>query len=76
MGHDRHIMSYAIAGGQQYNMVITHPTEAVEEVGSSTKPMSEILDQMRSYYADWDPRYVLQAWPWLPISGAQPYGRC
>ena len=53
VGHDRHVMSYAIAGGEQYNMVITHPTEALDQ---SEKPMSEVLDRMKSYYAGWDPR--------------------
>jgi hypothetical protein len=46
-------MSYAIAGGQKYNMVITHPIDAVDQ---SEKSMSEILDQMKAYYAGWDPR--------------------
>jgi hypothetical protein len=45
-------MSYAIAGGQKYNMVITHPIESIDQTG---KPMLEVLSQMKSYYAGWDP---------------------
>jgi hypothetical protein len=46
-------MSYAIAGGQQYNMVITHPVSATHQ---PDKPMSQILEEMKSHYKGWDPR--------------------
>jgi hypothetical protein len=48
-------MSYAITGGRQYNMVITHPVNDSETVGESGPPMSDILDKMKAYYEGWDP---------------------
>ncbi|KAL3479834.1 hypothetical protein BJX99DRAFT_255270 [Aspergillus californicus] len=51
IGHNLHVMSYAIAGGEQYNLVLTHPTSP--EIRN--RPATEILDEMRSSYQGWDP---------------------
>ena len=44
-------MSYAIAGGERFNLVLTHPADQ-EDVDL---PMSQVLDKMRQHYAGWDP---------------------
>jgi len=48
-------MSYAITGGESYNMVLTHPQSSIEfhELCSS-----ELSAEMRTHYQDWDPRLV------------------
>lgn len=61
-------MSYAIAGGEQYNMVIAHPSNTV---GPPGQPMSEVLARMRAYYEGWDPRSVLFYNYW-PLSRQEP----
>ncbi|KAH8810823.1 hypothetical protein F5884DRAFT_875731 [Xylogone sp. PMI_703] len=52
VGDDRHVMSYAIAGGESYNLVLTHPYDNIDKEHT---PMSEILQKMRSHYNGWDP---------------------
>jgi salicylate hydroxylase len=52
IGEDRHVMSYTIAAGKSFNMVLSH----VDPTPPSTwKPENAIKD-MRKYFADWDPR--------------------
>jgi salicylate hydroxylase len=52
IGEDRHVMSYTIAAGKSFNMVLSHadPTPP-----STWKPENAIRD-MREYFAGWDPR--------------------
>ncbi|KAL5335593.1 hypothetical protein BJX70DRAFT_390532 [Aspergillus crustosus] len=52
VGYDLHVMSYAIAGGEKYNLVLTHPTSSTD-----IQPLSsaEALSKMRAYYGRWDP---------------------
>lgn len=53
MGDDRHVMSYAIAGGERYNLVLTHPqgSDQLRELTSY-----EVLADLRAHYEGWDPR--------------------
>jgi salicylate hydroxylase len=52
IGEDRHVISYTIAAGKSFNMVLSH----VDPTSPSTwKPENAIRD-MREYFADWDPR--------------------
>jgi salicylate hydroxylase len=52
IGEDRHVMSYTIAAGKSFNMVLSH----VDPTPPSTwKPENAIKD-MREYFAGWDPR--------------------
>ncbi|KAL4862807.1 hypothetical protein BDV12DRAFT_190153 [Aspergillus spectabilis] len=52
VGYNLHVMSYAIAGGEQYNLVLTHPTSS-----ANIQPISsaESLATMRAHYTRWDP---------------------
>ncbi|EXJ56370.1 uncharacterized protein A1O5_12637 [Cladophialophora psammophila CBS 110553] len=52
VGHDLHVMSYAIAGGERFNLVVTHPQNPKE---ATEQPLSRILEEMRSHYVGWDP---------------------
>ncbi|OAP59252.1 hypothetical protein AYL99_06550 [Fonsecaea erecta] len=52
VGHDLHVMSYAIAGGERFNLVVTHPQS---RHGAAEKSMPQILEEMRSRYVGWDP---------------------
>lgn len=53
VGDDRHVMSYAIAGGERYNLVLTHPqgSDQLRELTSY-----EVLADLRAHYEGWDPR--------------------
>lgn len=53
VGHDRHVMAYMISGGEQFNVVLTHPQDQEADMD---KPMPLVLEEMRSYYQGWDPR--------------------
>jgi hypothetical protein len=48
-------MSYAIAGGERYNMVLTHSRKPDEFKEPSS---DEVLAEMREVYSGWDPRSV------------------
>ncbi|KAH8800206.1 hypothetical protein F5884DRAFT_824959 [Xylogone sp. PMI_703] len=52
VGHDRHIMSYAITGGERFNLVLTHPYDPAYGDGS---PMPGVLGGVGEHYANWDP---------------------
>ena len=56
VGHDRHVMTYLIAGGKTFNMVLSHP--AGDQAIESNLTPDEILEDMRDNYAGWDPMYV------------------
>lgn len=51
VGHNRHVMAYAIAGGERYNMVLTHP----EPSSTIQNLSSDGLTQMKSQFNGWDP---------------------
>lgn len=46
-------MAYAIAGGELYNMVLTHPQSSTEI--RNLEP-EEILADVREHFRGWDPR--------------------
>jgi salicylate hydroxylase len=56
IGEGRHVMTYTIASGKSFNMVLSH-RDASDPGTWPTEP-EECLAQMRSYYVDWDPRLV------------------
>ncbi|KAK0760489.1 hypothetical protein N5P37_006683 [Trichoderma harzianum] len=51
VGHNRHVMAYPIAGGERYNMVLTHP----EPSSTIQNLSSDGLTQMKSQFNGWDP---------------------
>lgn len=54
IGHLRHAMTYPIAGGTSYNMVLSHP----ESSDPSTWKQQDALAAMKREFKDWDPRLV------------------
>ncbi|OAL36219.1 hypothetical protein AYO20_04377 [Fonsecaea nubica] len=52
VGHNLHVMSYAIAGGERFNLVVTHPQNHHE---GPEQTMPQVLEKMRAQYAGWDP---------------------
>jgi hypothetical protein len=59
-------MSYAISGGERFNVVVTHPNEPED---AKEKPMDEVLERMRSFFAGWDPWYVQPSSFYISPSG-------
>lgn len=52
IGEDRHVMTYSIAAGESFNMVLSH----VDTSDPSTwKPENAVKD-MQGYFKGWDPR--------------------
>jgi salicylate hydroxylase len=56
VGDGRHVMTYTIASGKSFNMVLSH-RDGSDPNTWPTDP-EERLKQMRGYYQDWDPRLV------------------
>ncbi|KAF2436269.1 FAD/NAD(P)-binding domain-containing protein [Tothia fuscella] len=54
IGDMRHVMSYSIAGGGSFNMVLSHP----ESSDPSTWKQETALADMKSHFEGWDPRLV------------------
>ncbi|KAF4448971.1 salicylate hydroxylase [Fusarium austroafricanum] len=54
IGEDRHVMTYCIAGGNSFNMVLSH----VDHSSPSTWDAASALQDMRESFHDWDPRLV------------------
>ena len=55
IGDMRHIMTYTIAAGKAFNMVLSHP----ENTDPSTWDENLAIDDMREQYRDWDPQFVV-----------------
>lgn len=53
VGSDRHVMSYLIAGGETFNLVLSHP--APTKPDDETLTLEQTLKEMREAYYDWDP---------------------
>lgn len=53
IGDERHAMTYCIAGGQSFNMVLSHPDKGDLSIPNSD---DEILANMRKEFEDWDPQ--------------------
>jgi salicylate hydroxylase len=51
-GEDRHVMTYTIAGGESFNMVLSH----VDASDSSTWRPENAVKDMQGYFKGWDPR--------------------
>ncbi|KIV92258.1 hypothetical protein PV10_06715 [Exophiala mesophila] len=51
VGDNTHAMTYCIAGGRLFNMVLTHPETKSPETWDQTNALSE----MKAVYAGWDP---------------------
>lgn len=45
-------MTYCIAGGKAFNMVLSHPDSA----GADTLEPDRVLEDMRAQFEGWDPR--------------------
>jgi salicylate hydroxylase len=54
IGEDRHVMTYTIAAGKSFNMVLSH----VDRSDPCTWDSKTALDDMRREFAGWDPQFV------------------
>jgi salicylate hydroxylase len=52
IGDSRHVMTYTIAAGSSFNMVLSH----VDHSDPSTWKQETALQDMREHFKDWDPR--------------------
>jgi salicylate hydroxylase len=52
----RHVMSYTIAAGKSFNMVLSHP----ETSDPATWRQGTELEDMRNHFEGWDHRYFSQ----------------
>ncbi len=52
IGDQRHVMSYLIAGGQSFNMVLSHP----EKSDPATWKTDSVLADMKAQFYGWDTR--------------------
>ena len=50
----RHVMSYTIAGGKSFNMVLSHPDRS----DPSNWNQQDALKDMRKHFEGWDPRLL------------------
>ncbi|KAF2801272.1 salicylate hydroxylase [Mytilinidion resinicola] len=73
IGEDRHVMTYTIAGGKSFNMVLSH----VDRSDPATWRADTAIEDMHKYFHDWDPRLVkiirmierTIKWPLMNITG-------
>ncbi|KAL2204839.1 FAD/NAD(P)-binding domain-containing protein [Sarocladium strictum] len=52
IGEDRHVMTYCIAGGKTFNMVLSH----VDHTEPATWSNGAAISEMRANFAGWDPK--------------------
>ncbi|KAF2476791.1 FAD/NAD(P)-binding domain-containing protein [Lindgomyces ingoldianus] len=52
LGEMRHVMTYTVAGGSAFNMVLSHP----EDSDPSTWNQDTAIQEMKQHFAGWDPR--------------------
>jgi salicylate hydroxylase len=52
IGEDRHVMTYTIAGGKSFNMVLSH----VDHSDPAKWEQKTAIEDMRNYFTGWDPR--------------------
>lgn len=55
IGEDRHVMTYCIAGGQSFNMVLSHRDKGDPALFGMEE---DILGDMRKEFEGWDSQYV------------------
>lgn len=53
IGPQRHVMSYTIAAGKSFNLVLSH----VDDTDPATWRPEDSLDNMRAQFEGWDPVY-------------------
>ncbi|KAJ4293248.1 hypothetical protein N0V90_008530 [Kalmusia sp. IMI 367209] len=54
LGDQRHAVTYTIAGGKSFNMVLSHP----EDSDPSTWNQDTVIEDMKRHFRSWDPRLV------------------
>ena len=54
IGHGKHVMSYTIASGKSFNMVLSH----MDDTDPASWGQRNAVQDMRNEFRDWDPRYV------------------
>lgn len=54
VGDKRHVMTYSIAGGKSFNMVLSHP----EDSDPSTWRQETAVPDMKQHFKGWDPRLL------------------
>lgn len=54
IGEDRHVMTYTIAGGETFNLVLSH----VDRSNPTTWKQDNVIKDMRGYFDGWDPWFV------------------
>ncbi|KAH8671764.1 hypothetical protein BGZ60DRAFT_469293 [Tricladium varicosporioides] len=52
IGEDRHVMTYTIAAGKSFNLVLSH----VDTSDPATWNPNNAIDDMRKHFSGWDPR--------------------
>ncbi|KAK7413357.1 hypothetical protein QQX98_007734 [Neonectria punicea] len=73
IGEDRHVMTYSIAGGKSFNMVLSH----VDHTDPSTWNPEDAVKDMREHFETWDPKLrkvihlVTKTIKWPLLSGAR-----
>lgn len=53
IGDGRHAMTYPIANGKSFNMVLSHPSES--DPSTWSQDQKTILLDMREQFENWDP---------------------
>lgn len=53
IGEDRHVMTYTIAAGESFNMVLSHKDTRDPSIWSRMTP-SEVLREMTEQFSGWD----------------------
>lgn len=51
IGEDRHVMTYSIAGGQSFNMVLSHRDKGDPTISGSEE---DILGDIKAEFQGWD----------------------
>jgi salicylate hydroxylase len=54
IGDKRHVMTYSIAGGKSFNMVLSHP----EDSNPSTWRQETAVADMKQHFRGWDPKLL------------------
>lgn len=55
IGEDRHVMTYSIAGGRSFNMVLSHRDKSTSDPATFGFGQ-DILSDMRREFEGWDPQ--------------------
>ncbi|KAJ4253438.1 hypothetical protein NW762_010596 [Fusarium torreyae] len=72
IGEGRHVMTYSIAGGKTFNLVLSH----VDRNDPSTWKLEDTVGDMLQHFKDWDPRLtklirmIKSSTKWALLSGS------